>query len=238
MPSERRGWTFALDETAKGLVEPMQEKTQPPDREEDAELVRRAALGEEPAFEALIRRKRERVFWIAYRIVGDEEDARDIAQATFVRLWKVLGKYRPDQSFDTWLYRITVNLAIDHYRSRGPARDTIPLREGEEPRIEASARGAPSGDPLEALAGAELRRIFGTLAARLGEKQRAIFVLSQIEGMPTEQIAKIMGVTHSTVRNHLFQARRSLQEGMRLLYPEYYRAATRQEKGKGERSRE
>src|SRR5206468_8605077 len=98
-----------------------------------------------------------------------------------------------------------------------------PLQEGEEPRVEASARRPSSGDPLEALAGAELRTIFEKLAARLGERQRAIFVLSQIEGMPTEQIAQIMGISHSTVRNHLFQARKSLQEGLRRLYPEYAR---------------
>src|SRR5437867_9560042 len=191
--------------------------------ESDADLALRAAEGDERAFEALVRRKRERVFWIAYRIVGDQEDAREIAQATFVRLWRVLSKYRPDQSFDTWLYRIAVNLAIDLYRVKGPARSSVPLGEGEDLRIEASARPSATGDPLAALTGAELMRIFERLAARLGEKQRAVFVLSQIEGVPTEEIARIMGISHSTVRNHLFQARRSLQESLRRLYPEYSR---------------
>ena len=212
----------------------MRKDEQPPEREGDPELVRLAAGGDERAFETLIQRKRERVFWIAYRIVGNEEDAREVAQATFVRLWKVLGKYKPDQSFDTWLYRITVNLAIDHYRSQGPARESVPLEEGEEPRPEASSRRPAAGDPLEALAGSELKQIFEKLASRLGERQRAIFVLSQIEGMPTEEIARMMGISHSTVRNHLFQARRSLQEGLRLFYPEYYRRMTSQGKGNPE----
>lgn len=201
----------------------MRKEPDPPEREEDRRLVQEAVLGSEKAFEALIRRKKERVFWIAYRIVGDEDAARDIAQATFIRLWKVLGKFQQDQNFDTWLYRITVNLAIDHYRSQGPSRETLPLKEDEEPAVEASVH-VPSTDPLKALEGAELKTIFESLAARLGERQRAIFVLSQIEGMPTEQIAQVMGITHSTVRNHLFQARRSLQESMRLQYPEYYRS--------------
>src|SRR5437867_2712210 len=96
------------------------------ENEADSDLALRAAAGDERAFEALVRRKRERVFWIAYRIVGDQDDAQEIAQATFVRLWRVLGKYRPDQSFDTWVYRITVNLAIDHYRLKGPARASVP----------------------------------------------------------------------------------------------------------------
>jgi len=184
-------------------------------------LVAQAASGDEQAFEALIRRKRERVFWIAFRIVGDEDEAREIAQLTFIRLWKVLPRYRPEQSFDTWLYRITVNLAIDQYRARGPARETVPLLDEEESTTHTLR--ASTGSPLETLAGAELKAIFETLAAKLGERQRAIFVLSQIEGMPTEEIAQIMGISHSTVRNHLFQARRSLQEGLRQSHPEYFR---------------
>jgi RNA polymerase sigma-70 factor (ECF subfamily) len=194
-----------------------------PDRDDEKKLVLQAAGGDQLAFEALIRRKRERVFWIAYRIVGNEDEARDIAQLTFIRLWKVLPKFDPEQNFDTWLHRITVNLAIDQYRSRGPSRETVPLFEGEEPRADAAALGPAAGDPLEALQGSELKRIFETLAAKLGERQRAIFVLSQIEGMPTEEIAALMGISHSTVRNHLFQARRSLQEGLREFYPEYFR---------------
>ena len=180
---------------------------EPLEMEPDSELVRKAVQGDEGAFETLVRRKRERTFWIAYRIVGNEDDARDIAQSAFVRLWRVLPKYRPDQAFDTWLYRIVVNLAIDHYRTRGPARATVPLMEDDEPRVEASQRAQPLGDPLEALTGAELGRIFEMLASRLGEKQRAVFVMSQIEGIETEQIAAIMEISQSTVRNHLFQAR-------------------------------
>src|SRR5437870_9539907 len=132
---------------------------QPPETQDsrsDAELARLAAAGDEGAFEALIRRKRERVYWTAYRIIGDEDEAREIAQATFIRLWKVLGKYRPDQSFDTWLYRITTNLAIDRYRLRGPARSSVALVDGEEPRYEASARPGAQGDPLAELTGREL----------------------------------------------------------------------------------
>ena len=189
----------------------------------DADLARMAAGGDERAFERLISRKREKVFWIAQRIVGNEEDAREIAQKTFIRLWGVLGKYRADLSFDTWLHRITVNLAIDHYRVQGPARASVPLIEEEEPAIESSARPASSGDPLEALTGAELARIFNSIASRLGAKQRAIFVMSQIEGMPTDEIGRLMEISASTVRNHLFQARHSLQEALRSSYPEYFR---------------
>ena len=204
----------------------MNDGTQPKgasDQETDAELARRSVGGDERAFESLVRRKRERVFWIAYRIVGNEEDARDIAQSTFVRLWRVLPKYDPGQAFDTWLYRIVVNLAIDLYRTRGPARASVPLEDTEEPRTEAGLGGQALGDPLATLTGQELGRIFELLASRLGAKQRAVFVMSQIEGIGTDEIAAIMEITQSTVRNHLLQARRALQEGLRLFYPEYFK---------------
>lgn len=199
---------------------PHEEAAGPPG-ENDRELVRKAALGDEAAFETLVRRKRERVYWIAYRIIGSKDDALEIAQATFVRLWRSLDKFDPAQNFDTWLYRVTVNLAIDHYRSRSSARATVSLddHEGDSPGEPHPDPGAEN--PFAAVAGSELSRIFETLAARLGEKQRAVFVLSQIEGIPTEEIAQIMGITPSTVRNHLFQARRALQEGIRKHYPEY-----------------
>src|SRR5262249_46263679 len=155
----------------QGLVSSMHKEPDPPDREEDRELVRRAAEGDEAAFETLVRRKRERVYWIAFRIIGDQEQAREIAQATFIRLWRSLAKYDPAQNFDTWLYRVTVNLAIDRYRSRGPARAFLPLEGGPgEPGEETHADTRTEG-PFEALRGAELARIFESLASRLGEKQ-------------------------------------------------------------------
>jgi DNA-directed RNA polymerase specialized sigma24 family protein len=145
----------------------------PPDGEGDRELVLKAASGDEQAFEALIRRKREKVFWIAYRIIGDEEDARDIAQQTFIRLWKVLDRFKQEQSFDTWLYRITVNLAIDHYRSRGPARENVPLPEGgtRSPRRRRGARpreipGRRWRDPSCARSSTSSRRGWARSSAR------------------------------------------------------------------------
>lgn len=202
----------------------MSDRPDSPGSEEDHALIARAVQGDEAAFTALVGRKRERVYWIAYRIVGNQDDAREIAQATFVRLWQVLSRYRPGQSFDTWLYRITVNLSIDHYRSRGPMRSQVPLEGPEALRSGTAVLPAQGASPLESLASAELGAVFERIAARLGEKQRAVFVLSQIEGMPTEEIARIMGITHSTVRNHLAQARKTLQDALRRLYPEYWRA--------------
>ncbi len=182
-------------------------------REED-ELIRAAVGGDLGAFDELVLRKRERVVRTAFQVTGDLEEARDVAQAVFLRLWKVLRRFDPGRRFDTWLYRITVNLAIDQLRTHGPKGFLQPLPE------DPTALATPTGPtPEEALDLASLERAFLRLAARLAPKQRAAFVLREIEGLPTEEVARALGVRESTVRNHLHQARRVLRAGLERDYP-------------------
>jgi RNA polymerase sigma-70 factor (ECF subfamily) len=180
------------------------------------DLIRRAAGGDRRAFDRLVVVKRERVVRTAYQVTGDLEDARDVAQSVFLRLWRVLPRFDPGQRFDTWLYRITVNAAIDLLRSRGPKGMLQPLPE------DPSVLGADDTAALDLDAGLDLRdlqRAFTHLAARLSPKQRAAFVLREIEGLETVEVARILDVTESTVRNHLLQARRTLRAGLEREYP-------------------
>lgn len=176
--------------------------------------IRAAAAGDREAFTELVRAKRAQVVRTAFQITGDVEDAQDVAQAVFFRLWKVLRRYDPGRRFDTWLYRITVNAAIDHLRERGPRGVLQPLP--DDPALLGSAQGTDPGQSLDLAA---LERAFLRLAAALAPKQRAVFVLREIEGRETAEIAEALGVTESTVRNHLHQARRILREGLERDYP-------------------
>jgi RNA polymerase sigma-70 factor (ECF subfamily) len=194
---------------------------------DEGELIRAAAAGDRHAFGELVRLKRERVVRVAYQVCGDWEDALDVAQGVFLRLWKGLGQYDPRRRFDTWLYRVTVNAAIDLLRSKGPQGALQPLPDdlpddaaGAEPEAEA------------ALDAAELQRAFLRLAARLPPKQRTAFVLREIEGLDTAEVARIMEVAESTVRNHLLQARRVLRAGLERDYPGLVPAGT-ERKGEG-----
>lgn len=182
---------------------------------DEGELIRAAAGGDRRAFEDLVLRKREQVVRTAFQVVGDLEDAKDVAQIVFLRLFKVLRRFDPGRRFDTWLYRITVNASIDQLRSRGPKGFLQPLTAEV-----AATRSAPSDGPERALDLAVLQRAFLHLAARLAPKQRAVFVLREIEGLGTSEIARAMGVRESTVRNHLLQARRMLRAGLERDYPE------------------
>ncbi len=181
---------------------------------DEGELIRAAAGGDRRAFDELVLLKREQVVRTAYQVTGDLEEARDVAQAVFLRLWKVLRRFDPGRRFDTWLYRITVNLAIDQLRTHGPKGMIGPLPD------DASAIAAPRvRAPEEAVDLAELQRAFLRLAARLAPRQRAAFVLREIDGLATAEVARVLGVRESTVRNHLLQARRILRAGLERDYP-------------------
>jgi len=182
---------------------------------EEARLIAAASQGDAAAFEQLVRSRQEKVFWTAYQVVGHMEDARDVAQHVFLRLWQVLPRYRPSSSFDSWLHRITINLAIDACRRR-QARPELTSFEGMEP-----VPAPPEGTPGAELRRLEIQRIFRTLARRLSPQQRAVFVLKEMNGLDTADIASIMELTTSTVRNHLHQARKHLRRGLAENFPEY-----------------
>ncbi len=196
---------------------------------DEAELIRLAGQGDADAFEELVFLKRERVVRTAFQITGDLEDARDAAQWVFVRLWKVLRRFDPGRRFDTWLYRITVNAAIDLLRQKGPRGALQPLP--EDPSA-LPANGGPSAEA--ALDLRELQRAFLLLASRLAPKQRAAFVLREIEGLSTEDVARALGVRESTVRNHLLQARRVLRDGLEREYPGLVPAKLRRGSAEGD----
>ena len=180
---------------------------------DEQELIAEAIAGDRRAFDELVLLKRERVVRVAYQVTGDMDDALDVAQGVFLKLWQGLSSYDPGRRFDTWLHRVTMNAAIDFIRVRG-ARGAI------QPLPEAAERILASDDPSaeDQLDRRRLQQAFLRLAAGLAPKQRAAFVLKEIEGLETAEVARVMGVAESTVRNHLLQARRVLREGLRLDY--------------------
>ncbi|HUK13549.1 MAG TPA: sigma-70 family RNA polymerase sigma factor [Thermoanaerobaculaceae bacterium] len=181
---------------------------------DDRELAALARGGDEGAFALLVRRHQGGVRRCAARILGDDEEARDIAQVAFIRAWDNLAKYDPTWSFSTWLYRIATNLAIDVLRSRD-SRDRTHVA---HLRVVGDSVG-PSAPGR--LAENEVRRIFGELAATLTPAQRSAFLLREVEGRETADVAAVMGCSEATVRNHVFQARVRLRKELATRYPEY-----------------
>jgi RNA polymerase sigma-70 factor (ECF subfamily) len=189
----------------------------------DRELAIQARGGDMLSFETLVSRKTPAVVSLARRIVGNVEDSRDVAQMVFLRVWKEIHRYDEQYSLNTWLYRIATNLAIDFLRSarsreRAHGATLHLVREREESSATGATRSAEDR---------ELARLFEAVSGRLSEKQKAAFVLREMEDCDTKDIAQILGCGESTVRNHLFNARRILRKEMARLYPEFLPGRTR-----------
>ncbi|HEX9287762.1 MAG TPA: RNA polymerase sigma factor [Thermoanaerobaculia bacterium] len=188
-----------------------QEATELPDRE----LALRARGGDMVAFETLVTRKTPAVISVARRIVGDVEDARDVAQLVFLRVWEQLARYDEQFSFNTWLYRIATNLSIDFLRS-SRSRERAHGATLHLVRMREEMTGRETTDALEDV---ELARLFQTVSGRLTGKQKAVFVLKEMEDCDTKEIAQILKCGESTVRNHLFNARRVLRREIARICP-------------------
>ena len=183
----------------------------------DRELLLAVAAGDEAAFDALMTRKTGPLMQLAYRMLGDREEARDVVQVAFLRVWTHRARYDRRWSPNTWLYRIATNLAIDQLRARrSRQRASEPMRLHLRRVADASSRG-----DLGRLGGKEVRAILEELAAELSERQRAVFLLREVEGLASPEVARILGCKSSTVRNHLFAARRILRRELARRYPEY-----------------
>src|SRR5262252_3257166 len=154
----------------------------------DNDLVQRTLDGDRDAFEGLVRRYEERVYWVAFHLLGDSEEARDVAQEAFLRAYRALARFDFGMSFYTWLYRIVVNLAIDAMRKRARLRpislEDIPggikATDDEEQR------------PGQRLESAETATRVRAVLAKLPEKYRTVMSLRELNNLSCKEIASIV----------------------------------------------
>ncbi len=196
----------------------------------DHQLLDALRQDDESALDELIKRKTRPLLQLVGRMLSDEEEGRDVVQMTFLRLWENRGRYDARWSPNTWIYRIASNLAIDHLRSRkSRERQTEPVRH----HLLHNASNHAHRD-LSELHRREVKGIFRELAAGLTEKQRLVFLLREVEGLSSQEVAEIARCRESTVRNHLFNARQYLRRELLKRYPEYARGQRLREAQDGE----
>jgi RNA polymerase sigma-70 factor (ECF subfamily) len=170
-------------------------------REEERGLVLAAQAGNELAFASLVRLHQQRAYAVARAIAATHEDAEDAVQDGFLHAYRALDRFRPDQPFGAWLHRIVANAALDLARRRK-------VRAAEElPDSVAS----PFRDPAEA---SDLRSRLGAALARLGERQRAVIVLHDVEGFKHAEIGQLLGIPEGTARSDLHHARAQLRRAL------------------------
>jgi RNA polymerase sigma-70 factor (ECF subfamily) len=180
--------------------------------EDDADVLKRVLAGDEGAFATLVRRYEAKLGVYVAQIIGSAEDARDLVQEAFVRVWCNLDQYNPRFRFSTWLFRIAHNLAIDHLRRRRQPLVSLSLGEddeGDEIRLDpADDRRDPAGD----LANRELARALSREIDRLQPSYRELVILRHLVGLSYNEIAELKNLPLGTVKNKLFRAHSVLRE--------------------------
>jgi RNA polymerase sigma-70 factor (ECF subfamily) len=174
------------------------------DRERDAGWITRARDGDHEAFRRLVEHYQDRAYRTALGVMGNREEAWDVAQEAFLRVYRSLDRFRLGQNFYTWLYRIVVNLGIDTLRRRGQER-LVTLEEiGDCARVDCPPDSELDRD--------DRSRSVRTVLDCLPPRYRAVLVLRDVEELDCREIARIVGCTHATARWRLHKARRLFRE--------------------------
>jgi RNA polymerase sigma-70 factor (ECF subfamily) len=175
-------------------------------------LIARARAGDATAFERIMLETERKVVAVAWRMLGNREDARDAAQEVFLRVYKYLDRYQPEQDFHGWLYRITINVCRDAVRKRGSRPDGAQLaaRDGADERAALAAVSNDANAEENAIRAQQRAWLMSALQT-LPEKERAALVLRDIEGMSTEEVARVLRSRPVTVRSQISSARAKLK---------------------------
>ncbi len=174
----------------------------------DIDLVASSRRGDRSAFNELVRRHHEKVYWVARRLLGDHDDALDVTQDAFVKAWNSLEDFRGDAKPYTWLYRIATNLSLNRIRA-AKIRNLLRLDDEHDDHASSDA------DPLAELEQSEVRSIIEQAVARLPDKQRAVFVLRYFEELPYEEIAAILHRSVGGLKANYFHAVRKIEASVR-----------------------
>lgn len=184
---------------------------------DDLTLVNRVRSGDQRAFKLLVERYQRKVYGVALGMLKDKEEARDVAQEAFIKVYKYLAYFKGDASFYTWLYRITVNICIDVKRKRGGAKsEHVEFDEAidmDTSEANLGALGTRLGtNPQKSALRRELAEKIEEALAQVPEKHRAILLLRELEGMSYEDLARTLEVPKGTVMSRLFHARMKVQK--------------------------
>lgn len=179
---------------------------------DDRALARRACAGDDGAFETLMQHYHGKLYGLVYNMTSNREDTEDLLQEVFAKAHASLPRFKGKSSFYTWVYRIAINRTINHLKRRRK-RQALSLDgldgavERDRTYVELSSRESPFRD----VGLSELQEKLNSALQTLSEKHRTVVVLHDIQGIPHQEIAKMLGVSEGTLRSRLFYARQQLQ---------------------------
>jgi RNA polymerase sigma-70 factor, ECF subfamily len=184
---------------------------------DETELIRAAQRGDSSAFEELVRTYDQNVLRLALSMLRSPEDARDVYQETFLRVYRNLNQFRFDCSFHTWLYRIATNLCLDQLRRRKVRKEEptiVATTEGTLDRAETAPEPGVAGDPHRHLFSGQIRKRVKEALAELTPRERMVFELRHYEGMRLRKIGEVLGTSEEAAKNCLFRATQKMRTAL------------------------
>ena len=178
------------------------------------DLIRAAQRGDEQAFERLVRTYDQSVLRIALNLLRSPEDARDVYQEAFLRVYKNLGNFRFDCSFHTWLYRIVTNICLDHLRKRKVRREDPPVvdsAEGVIDRMERAEEESAHADPERTVFNLQVGARIDVALQNLSPRERMVFELRHYQGLRLRNIGEVLGTSEEAAKNCLFRATQKMR---------------------------
>lgn len=174
----------------------------------ETDIFIRCQKGDKTAFRSVVQTYQRMVFSLALKMLADEDDAKDVVQETFIRVWQKIGGFDVQRSFATWLYTIASRLCLDHIK-RG--RRLVPMPDDES----VLHRFAAETDSQRTLENREWVSIVRLMAADLSPKQRLVFTLCQFEGLSSDEVEQITGLNARQVKSNLYAARQTIREQLK-----------------------
>jgi RNA polymerase sigma-70 factor (ECF subfamily) len=177
-------------------------------------LIRAAQRGDQDAFEQLVRAHDQSVLRLAMNLLRSTEDARDVYQEAFLRVYRSLDSFRFDCSFHTWLYRIVTNICLDQLRKRKVRKEesaVVETSDGPIDRMEVFEEEAAHADPERTLWNRELKQRIENALRDLSPRERMVFELRHYQGLRLRNIGELLGTTEEAAKNCLFRATRKMR---------------------------
>jgi RNA polymerase sigma-70 factor (ECF subfamily) len=184
---------------------------------DEAALIRAAQAGDQSAFERLVRTYDHAVLRLGMNLLRSPEDARDVYQEAFLRVYRNLDRFRFDCTFQTWLYRIVTNLCLDQLRKRKIRREESGVRQtadGVRDRMDSVAEERAEGDPERRVYGRQLRSRIDQVLSDLTPRERMVFEMRHYQGLRLRAIGEVLGATEEAAKNCLFRATQKMRRAL------------------------
>lgn len=184
---------------------------------DEAAVIRAVQHGDQDAFEQLVRAYDQSVLRLAMNLLRSAEDARDVYQEAFLRVYRNIHTFRFDCSFHTWLYRIVTNLCLDHMRKRKVRKEeptVLATNDGPLDRMDAVPEDRVDGDPQRHLFSGQVRRRIKEVLGELTPRERMVFELRHYQGLRLRRIGEVLGTTEEAAKNCLFRATQKMRAAL------------------------